>query len=452
MQHTKEDALRHLPELDRLFAQLLGTCSHWTETTCTRPYTWEMSRCALGSFGGLCTTHIGPHMCSSLPVSGQNAGLEVLVVDTVKSSGCQQNNKLQEHPGLIGYSSRIMSMLWEILHHFTKYPIGRHNRRSLNRIFFPSQIKHISIIFFNHLINHQCLCWLGQSDWAVAAGAVMLCSWLTTCIRTFSSWSIRFIIFGGMRDSVMDTWSHGSSSISRSIGSPVEEAPWALPPAFGWGFTGSWAPVFDPSIPFSNSLRSVHLLRKNRNSWCSLFSLAPHWRRNHWQYFGSVSTTSLNVSPAFAVPNLMVNFWSSSMLKAISVCSLFVLFWISWMAAKRSARLVEDMANRTRHWLRSLDGLIAGLIPENFGNCFTWSADPIWRNMTWRVGFFRFVYIRLDTHFPIYLKIFSVDLQCILVRHSGWKLGLFWLTWADILGFQHWCFVGLSRSGRSQRY
>ena len=71
---------------------------------------------------------------------------------------------------------RIMIMLREILHHFTKNPIGRYNRRSLNWIFLFSQSKHISIIFFNHLINHQCLSWLSQSDWAAGAGGVRLCS------------------------------------------------------------------------------------------------------------------------------------------------------------------------------------------------------------------------------------------------------------------------------------
>jgi len=58
----------------------------------------------LESFVGLCTTDIDPRMYSSLPVSGQNAMLEVLVVDTAMSSGCQQNNRLQENPGLIDCS------------------------------------------------------------------------------------------------------------------------------------------------------------------------------------------------------------------------------------------------------------------------------------------------------------------------------------------------------------
>ena len=62
-----------------------------------------MSKYALENFGGLCTADIDPRMYSNLPVSGQNAMLEVLVVDTAMSSGCQQNNKLQEHPGLIDY-------------------------------------------------------------------------------------------------------------------------------------------------------------------------------------------------------------------------------------------------------------------------------------------------------------------------------------------------------------
>jgi hypothetical protein len=63
-----------------------------------------MSKCALENFGGLCTTDIDPRMYSSLPVSGQNAMLEVLVVDTAMSSGCQQNNRLQENPGMIDCS------------------------------------------------------------------------------------------------------------------------------------------------------------------------------------------------------------------------------------------------------------------------------------------------------------------------------------------------------------
>ena len=57
-----------------------------------------MLKCALGTFGGLCTIHIDPRRYLSLPDSGQNAEFGVLVVDTVMSGGCQQNNKLPRHP------------------------------------------------------------------------------------------------------------------------------------------------------------------------------------------------------------------------------------------------------------------------------------------------------------------------------------------------------------------
>ena len=61
-------------------------------------------------------------------------------------------------------------MIVEKVHHFLKDPVLVDQGMGSNRLMLLAIMRHERIVFIYHLINHQGLCRIGQSDWTTVAG------------------------------------------------------------------------------------------------------------------------------------------------------------------------------------------------------------------------------------------------------------------------------------------